>query len=210
VAIDHVILHAEAASSSADGFGGVRQTDKLGVACVVLYEYRADRFRVFGPWDVGQLQQRLVQADWVSGYDLLRFDYPLLWGQGWDKFRMGNVFRPLSARTNDLVRRICLAQGMHPDAVADYHRVWTLGALGQGTVGRGRAGTGVEAAGHFRAGNWPAAVSFALDAAGLVKNLVDFVERYGYVVHGETGYRCDLRRAGPRSPLLEDHSPTGA
>jgi hypothetical protein len=191
--IDHVILHVENAAD--------------GIACAILHETRSERFRVFGPSDVNQLRERLFLADWISGYNLLRASYPLLWGSDWNTFRLGNHFRPLSARTNDLVRRLCLAQGLHPDMTPDKHQEWTLDALAQGTLGKNRAGNGTEAALYHQAGNWPAVVSFALDAAQLTVDLIYFVERYGYVVHGFTGQHIDLRQAGHRSPLRDRLTP---
>jgi hypothetical protein len=199
--IDHVILHVEGANDVPESEGGWAAAGKVGVACAVLYEYRTGRFRVFGPGDVNQLRQRVHGADWVSGYNLLRFDYPALWGTDFENFRVGNQFRPLAARTNDIVRRISMASGRHHDVAADIPGVWTLTALGEGTLGRTRAGTGREAPGHHDAGNWPAVVSYGLDACGLVRELIEFVERYGYVVHGGSGFFLDVRRTAARGPL---------
>jgi hypothetical protein len=193
--IDHVVLQTAAAGTTPQG-------DAIpGIALAVLYEYRADRFRVFGPEHTDHLRERLFMADWVSGYNLLRRDYPLLWGQDFETFRVGNQFRPLSARTNDLVRRICLAQRRHPDAVDDTTETWSLGVLARGTLGCDRPGADDDPGREAAAGCWAAAVSFALDDCALVRDLVDFVERYGYLVHGGSGYRIDLLNTGVRSPL---------
>lgn len=200
---DHVILHVEVATLPA-AVGGWGKTEKLGVGLAALQECRSGRVVVFGPADLLQLRQRLAMADWVSGHDLLRFAYPLLWGLDWDGFRMGNFYRPLAPRTNDLMQRLLLAQGLRPDLVADGRERWPLGALAAGTLGRERIGDGTQAPARLAAGDWAAACCYALDALALTAGLVDFAERFGYLVHGGPGVNAGavirLAYAGLRPP----------
>lgn len=202
-AADHIVLFVGPAVTPPPlkGGGGVRggTETKPGVAVVVLYEEVRDRFIVFGPGDVDQARNRIHMADFVSGYNILRGGLPLLWGQSWHEFRVGGYFRQVFPRANDLIQRITLAQGMHPDSVSDMHVQFPLDALGRGTVGKGRVGDDNSIPEYHAAGNWPAVTSFALDDCGLVKDLVYFAARYGYLVHGPSNFRIDLRHAAARN-----------
>lgn len=201
--IDHVLLHIEVAKDPRKLQGGWKNTAELGICLAVLYEWSKDRSIVFGPNDINQLRERLTMADWISGFNLLNFAYPIMWGKSWNEFRMGNFFRPMSARTNDLVQRILLGMGLIPDAIPDAAATWTLKAIGKGTIGRAPSGTGIEAGISAALGNWPAAVSYALDSVSVLTELIRFTEKYGYVIHGENNTVVNLRNMGPRSPLQD-------
>lgn len=201
--MDHVLLYAEPAQDARQVEGGWKSLDKLGVSVAVLYEWKLNRYLVFGPNDLNQLRTRLVQADWVSGHNLLRLTYPLVFGQDWNEFRMGSIYRPLSARTNDLVQRVLLGMGLQPDMVDGGGDAWSLAVMAKGTIGRFPVSTGMEAPTAHQQGNWPAVVSLALDAASVAVELVEFVERFGYVVNAQSKAQVDLRGAGVRSPLQD-------
>lgn len=212
--MDHVVLAVQVAQAPPAGKNGLPDWEVsprgLGVSLSVLYEFRRDRFLVFGPDDCGQLAQRLLVADLVSGHNILRWDLPLLWDADFDGFRAGAAFRQLSSRAGDLIRRVCLGMQGVPDAVSDMHVLWTLDALAQGTLGKRRVGTGVEAGKFLAEGNWPAAVSYALDDCTLVRDLCSFADRYGYLIHGPGNCRVDLRAAAMRSPLRDQDAAPGA
>lgn len=197
--LDHVCLWAEPGRNP-DGLWDKPQ--EIGAACVCLYDFSRDRFTLFGGNDLGQLRERAVMADWISGYDLLDFVYPLLWGQSWDDFRAGGYFRQLGPRTNDLLRRLQMAAGLNPDSDRQARGRWPLASLCVATLGRGPAGT--NAWHYFQHDNWPAVASFALDGCAVVRDLVLFVERYGYLLDGGHG-RLEMRHAGPRSPVADDN-----
>jgi len=100
---DHIVVDVEIQKTIEETPGGWDATDKLGVACAVVYEFISDRFRIYGPEDVPALRQRLLLATRISGYNIYRFDFPVIWGLP-NRGRM----EELKSKTNDLLQRISI------------------------------------------------------------------------------------------------------
>lgn len=197
MSVDHVLLHIETVKDPSSG-----PPETLGVAVALLYEWRQARFLAFGPNDVEQLRQRLSMADWISGFNLLRLNYPILWGKSWTSIRTSVLHKPITSRTNDILQRISLGLGLQYDAV-DLSKDWPLAAVATGTIGRRQVSNGVEGPKVNAEGNWPGLVSYALDTSSVLVELITFIERYGYVVNASTGKVVSLRGQGPRSPVSD-------
>lgn len=86
--MDHVVVDIEIKKRIQDVPGGWDATDKLGVACAVVYEYRSDRFNVFGDTEehLGALRSRLDSADKITSFNGWRFDMPVIEQLGRDEF----------------------------------------------------------------------------------------------------------------------------
>lgn len=180
--IDHVVVDVEIQKTIEETPGGWDSTHLLGVACAVVYEYLTDRFRVFGPQDVGALRERLLKADRISGFNIYRFDYPVIWG-----LPSRERVIELKERTNDLLCRIWRSLGLDEEQFSDLHKGWGLDVVCRGTFGVGKSGYGGDAPKWFQAGNWSRLVDYCIDDVRLERNLTDFVDRYGFVVNGNTG-----------------------
>lgn len=188
--MDHIIVDVEIQRTIEETPGGWDATDKLGVACAVVYEYETDRFRVYGPDDVEALRQRLVRAERVGGYNVWKFDWPVIWGlPGRDRV-VG-----LRATTDDLLRRIWMARGLSPDVFTYDHRGWGLDAVAGATIGQRKSGNGAEAPRWFQAGNWARLVDYCIHDVKMERDLSDFVDRYGYVSNG--ALRVDIPQWQP-------------
>lgn len=61
-----------------DEVGGRNAMDKLGISVVGLYEYNTDKFSVFYEKDLGQLQNILIDASLIIGFNHIYFDMPVL------------------------------------------------------------------------------------------------------------------------------------
>lgn len=194
--IDHVVIDVEIQKRIQDVPGGWDATDQLGVACAVLYEYRSDRFRVYGPDDVEALKDRLTAAEKISGFNIWRFDYPVIWGLP-SRQRVAH----LQARTNDLLVRVWRALGLDEEQFSDLHKGWGLDAICKGTFGRGKTGYGGDAPVWFQQGNWARLVDYCIDDVKLERDLTDFIDRYGYVVNGNTGQVVRLDSAAVASRI---------
>lgn len=116
---DHVVVDVEIAKTIEETPGGWNATDKLGVAVACLWEYQPQRIRVYGPSDVTALQERLLRADRISGFNIFNFDSPVIWGIGKQDWKTGSGIAAhqfgkeegslkvlLERRTDDLLRRI--------------------------------------------------------------------------------------------------------
>lgn len=181
---DHVVVDVEIQRTIEETPGGWDATDKLGVACAVVYEFTGDRFRIYGPEDVPALRERLLRADRISGYNIYRFDFPVIWGLP-NRGRM-EVLKP---KTNDLLQRIWRAIGLDDDAVdfTELHKGWSLGIVTKGTLGIGKIGYGGDAPKWYQAGQWGRVANYCADDVALERDLAVFVDKYGFVVNGNTG-----------------------
>ena len=184
---DRVVLDVEIQKTIEETPGGWGSSDLLGVAVAVLYEYETDRFRIYGPEDVERLRHRLLQAEEIIGFNIVKFDLPVIWGISQEEWQ-GSVLRAeLLPRCNDLLRRIWQALGHDPDVFdARTHCGWSLGVVANGTLGVGKIGYGGDAPKWYQAGQWARVVNYCVDDVALERDLSDFVDRYGYVVNGKT------------------------
>ncbi len=182
--LDHVVVDVEIQKTIEETPGGWDATDKLGMACACLWEFRGARMRVYGPEDVEALKRRLLKADRISGYNIYRFDYPVIWGLP----GRGRVLE-LKDRTNDILQRIWRALGLDDDAVdfTELHKGWSLGVVASGTLGFDKIGYGGDAPKWFQAGQWAKVANYCADDVALERDLAVFVDRYGFVVNGKTG-----------------------
>ena len=179
---DHVVVDVEIQKTIEETPGGWDATDKLGVACAVVYEYKTDRFRVYGPEDVTALQKRLMAADRISGYNIWRFDFPVIWA-----LPARDRVLALKDKTNDLLARIWRTLGLNEEQFSDLHKGWGLDVVAKGTLGAGKIGYGGDAPRWFQAGQWGRLVNYCADDVALERDLAAFVDRYGFVVNGNTG-----------------------
>ena len=197
--IDHVVVDVEIQKCVEETPGGWDATDLLGVACACLWEYATGRMRVYGPDDVPALRERLLRADRISGYNIWRFDFPVIWGVAkplWsgpgtvENLRLGSrlleAYRALQPKTDDLLRRIWQAQGLDPDVFDKRtHGGWGLDAVAKATLnGPGKIGNGADAPRWFQAGQWARVCNYCADDVALERDLCDFIDRYGYVNNG--------------------------
>lgn len=179
--MDHIVVDVEIAHTIEE-VGGWDHTERMGVGVAVVYEYQTDRFRVYGPNDVGALQDRLLKADRITGFNIYRFDFPVIWGLP-GRQRVEH----LKPKSNDLLQRIWKSLGLDEERFSDLHKGWGLDVVCKGTLRVGKSGYGGDAPKWFQAGEWARLVDYCLDDVRLERDLGAFVDRYGFVVNGDTG-----------------------
>ncbi len=192
---DHVVVDVEIARTIEE-VGGWEQTQAMGISCACVWEYRTSRMRIYGPEDVEALRERLLRADRISGYNIWRFDFPVIWGlpdrgSGVDDTAF---LLSLLPKTNDLLMRIWQALYLDPDGLnfSDLHKGWGLDAVTQGTLGVGKIGYGGDAPKWFQAGQWARVASYCADDTCLERDLADFIDRYGYVFNAKLNRRLEI------------------
>ena len=194
--IDHVVVDVEIAHTIEETPGGWDATDKLGVAVACLWEYCAQRMRVYGPDDVPALRERLLKADRISGYNTFNFDFPVIWGvpkQLWlgklmpgvgTEFDRAKILRDgLLPKSNDLLRRIWIAQGFDPDNWQSGMGGAKLDDIAGATIGAHKIGNGADAPKWFQSGLIHKVTNYCADDVAIERDLTDFVDQYGYVIH---------------------------
>jgi DEAD/DEAH box helicase domain-containing protein len=180
--MDHVVVDVEIQKTIEETPGGWDATDKLGVACAVVYEFQKDRYVVYGHTDddLYRLKDRLLAADRVSGYNIWKFDFPVIW-QIPARLRV----EEMRGKTDDLLARIWEALGLNPERFSEAHKGWSLDDVASGTLLERKTGYGGDAPKWFQAGNWAKLVSYCIQNVKLERDLTQFVDKYGFVRHSD-------------------------
>lgn len=181
--IDHVVVDVEIANTVEETPGGWNATDKLGVAVACVWEYQTQRMRVYGPGDVPALRERLLRADRISGYNILNFDFPVIWGVEKKVWIVSDFKYSIAPKTNDILRRIWLALGINPDNGPGGVRGTKLDDIAHATLGVKKIGDGASAPIWYKEGNVQKVVNYCADDVAIERDLTDFVDRYGFVIH---------------------------
>jgi DEAD/DEAH box helicase domain-containing protein len=178
--IDHIVVDVEIQKTIEETPGGWDATDKLGVAVAVVYEYRGDRFRIFGHDDVPALRERLLKADRISGFNIWKFDFPVIFGlPGRERVQS------LINKTDDMLRRIWKSLRLDPDRFSDAHKGWGLDAVATSTLNGSKIGYGGDAPKWFQAGLFAKVANYCADDVALERDLTNFVEKHGYIMRGD-------------------------
>jgi DEAD/DEAH box helicase domain-containing protein len=177
--IDHVCVDVEIQKEIEELPNGWDDTHLMGVSVAVVYEFKTDSYKIYGPKDVDHLKQRLLMADRVSGFNTWSFDFPVIWG-----LPARQRVRQLTITCDDLLRRIWIALGLNPDVFdGRTHGGWGLDPVAKATIGQSKTGDGAAAAKLYKAGEWAALIDYCVNDAKMERDLVAFVDRYQYVLN---------------------------
>ena len=184
MSIDHVVVDVEIQKTIEETPGGWNATDLLGVAVACVWEYRNARMRVYGPEDVPALRERLLLADRITGFNILRFDFPVIWSVPKSEWHAGHpVYDQLLPRTDDLLRRIWQARGLDADRFGPGHQGWGLDAVAGQTLNARKIGHGADAPRWYQQGLIQRVVNYCSDDVALERDLGDFIDRHGYAMN---------------------------
>lgn len=198
--MNHIVVDVEIQKTIGETPGGWDATDKLGVAVACVWEYQGQRMRIFGPDDRKVLQDRLLRADKISGFNIWGHDFPTIWGisrPDWDISIRRNdadfvLFRHelrkiLLPKTNDILRRIWLSLGLDADHFSPRtHGGYSLDRIVQALFNSSKIGYGGDAPKWFQEGQWARVANYCADDVALERDLTDFVDRYGYIIDPKT------------------------
>jgi DEAD/DEAH box helicase domain-containing protein len=182
MAIDHVVLDIEIQKTIEETPGGWESTHLLGVAVAVVYEFKSDRFRIYGPRDIKPLRDRLNMAERITTYNGWKFDLPVIWA-----LPQPQRVDHLDHVSDDLLRRIWWAMGLNPDEFTDRHKGCGLDAVCQATIGARKIGNGEEAPLWFQSGFWAMVTEYCVHDVKITRDLCRFIDRFGYVIHPRVG-----------------------
>lgn len=213
--MNHVVVDVEIVRTIEQTEGGWNATDKLGVGVACLWDHTSRRMRIIGgpggmeptpPGRLLQLRKRLLEADRITGFNIWGFDYPVIWGISKPAWLTGGglvdtgmgttTVEELKARllpkTDDILRRIWQALGLNADKFSPRtHGGWKLDAVADATLGFKKIGHGADAPKWYQAGKVADVANYCADDVAIERDLGDFVERYGYVLHPSKG-RLDI------------------
>jgi hypothetical protein len=141
-----------------------------GVGCVVLYDYRTERYHLYDNTMLGACIDHLNSADYIISYNGDRFDIPVL---------EATSGRPLTAKSFDLLHLIWDAIGE-----SDFHKGYGLGNVAWRTLGLEKSGSGENAPILIQQGRWAECLDYCLNDVYLTKKVLEAV--------GETGCIIDI------------------
>jgi len=139
-----------------------RKPELLGVSLAGVYSYEDDRYEAYLEADLApKLAPRLQNAELLIGFNIRRFDLPVL-----------QPYLPFSVTTLpvlDIMEEIVKNLG---------HRL-SLESLSQATLGRGKSGSGLDALRWFKEGKFDLIAKYCLDDVKLTKELYDYGKEHG-------------------------------
>lgn len=139
---------------------------KVSVACV--YDYLEDGFSSYEEKDMMRFDQRLQTADLLIGFNIRRFDMPVL---------QPYLFKPIEQfPVLDLLDDIEKARG---------HRA-SLDSVARATLKEGKSGDGAEALVLFKEGRLEELKKYCLDDVRLTKNIYEYGCREGKIYFTST------------------------
>ena len=139
-----------------------RKLELLGISVCGVYSYEENRYDAYLEADLKtKLAPRLESAELLIGFNIRRFDLPVL-----------QPYLPFSVTTLpvlDIMEEIVKNLG---------HRL-SLESLAQATLGRGKSGHGLEALRWFKEGRFDLITTYCLDDVKLTKELYEYGKQHG-------------------------------
>ena len=157
---DKLVVDVETQRDFAEVEG--RKLELLGISVAGVYSYSDDRYDAYLEADLGStLAPRLKAAELVIGFNIRRFDLPVL--QPYLPYPVGTV--PVLDIMEEVVKNLG-------------HRL-SLASLAQATLGRGKSGSGLDALRWFKEGRFDLITKYCLEDVKLTKELYEYGKQHG-------------------------------
>lgn len=157
---DILVLDLET-QKSFDEVGGRENLHLLRVSVAGLYSYQQDLFLTYTEWETPSMRGLLEEADLIVGFNLKRFDYPVL-----EPYLKRNL---KTLPTLDIMEDVQRALG---------HRL-SLDTLVRATLGEGKTGHGLDAIRYFREGEMEKLKQYCLADVRLTRDLYEYGKQHG-------------------------------
>lgn len=157
----------------------------MGISVVGVYEYAADRYRVFCDDNKDELRQVLEQAERIIGFNNNAFDNQVL-ALNW------SIEIP-PEKSYDLLVEIWAAVGLGPQFNWRTHGGVGLDAMAQANLGEGKTGHGAIAPIDWQRGKIGAVIDYCLQDVRLTKRLIDLVGATQTLIHPTNHELLEIR-----------------
>ncbi len=142
---------------------GKQNLHKLRVSVVGIFDYLTQAYESYEEKDLLRLEKRIREAELLVGFNIRRFDLPVL---------QPYLFMPVeNLPVLDLLDDVEKARG---------HRA-SLDSLAQPTLNLRKSGTGIDALSLFKEGKMEQLKRYCLDDVRLTKEVYDYGKRHGKV-----------------------------
>ena len=139
-----------------------RKPELLGVSVVGLYSYEENRYDAYLEADLStKLAPRLQNAELLIGFNIRRFDMPVL--QPYLSYSVTTL--PVLDIMEEIVKNLG-------------HRL-SLDSIAQATLGKGKSGSGLDALRWFKEGRFDLITKYCLDDVRLTKEVYDYGKQHG-------------------------------
>jgi DEAD/DEAH box helicase domain-containing protein len=157
------VVDVETRRSAAE-VGGWNRPDLMGVSIAVLYDSGADEFTDYEQDAIPALAERLRGFDLVVGFNILRFDYPVLAGV--------HAFPYAALPTLDMLAHVHMRLG---------YRL-KLDTLAKATLNVGKSADGLQALQWWKEGRLDEIAKYCRQDVAVTRDLYLFGRRNGYVL----------------------------
>lgn len=129
---------------------GWRNFEAQGVSYGCAYTSWDDRHTIFGEDGIPSIAELMLEADVISGFNILDFDYPLLWATS---MRVGmrcpdKVQERILAKSYDVLADVRYALG------TKFAKGWNLQTIARANLTIEKSGDGADAPGLWKDGKW--------------------------------------------------------
>jgi hypothetical protein len=155
---------------------GWKSLDEMGVACLVMYDYKSMRYRVFDDHNMSEAMERLCEAELCVGFNTKNFDAALL------EATYGKL-PPPGLTHFDILREIWVALGLDPDNFnPKTHGGYKLDDVAWDTIKMKKTLSGEQAPILYQLGRLAEVIDYCLEDVRIEKTLFEFACNSGYVV----------------------------
>jgi len=139
----------------------------MGIACIGVYDYTADKYRVFGEFELDEFKEFTISHDVAVGFNNIRFDNKVL--------AACDIVIP-AAKSYDLLAEI-------QSAIGSYQKGCKLNDVIKANFpnSAGKTGDGAEAPILWQRGYHTKVIDYCLNDVRLTKMLLDRVLRFGWL-----------------------------
>jgi len=146
-----------------DEVGGRGNTHKLGVTVAVVYCYADQVFRVFEEHELGQLENLLIDASLVIGFNHRKFDMP--------------VMQPYMSTDLSTLPMLDLMESLQETLG---YRIG-LDNVARATLKTGKTGHGLDAIEYYRSGRMDELKAYCQEDVKITRDLYEFGLANGHV-----------------------------
>jgi DEAD/DEAH box helicase domain-containing protein len=157
-----LVLDIETQNSFQD-IGGKSDLSLLKVSVAVAYWYPEDKFYTFTESEMDQLENLILQAEYLVGFNTIGFDLPVL-----QQYMKTNL---LNKKQIDLMVELENVLG---------YKVG-LQAVAKATLGVGKLSSGLEAVKMWQEGRLEELKKYCIEDVRLTKDIYEFVLKNGFI-----------------------------
>jgi hypothetical protein len=142
----------------------------MGISVIGVYDYRADRYRVFCEDNLIDFKLLIQVQECIVGFNNHRFDNRVLAAQ--------DIIIP-PEKSYDILEEVWRSLGLGPDFRPETHGGYSLAAICQANFGTTKTGNGAAAPLDWQRGRVGSIIDYCLQDIYLTKKLLDRIIRTG-------------------------------